>query len=82
MLIALVLFGCSHSMTDCQEVRSEELFFKTVSACEISMQENPPVSVNAPVSIAYCVEVVDSHGEDLAKLEWQLSETGPVLRHS
>ena len=82
MLIALVLFGCSHDLSDCEKVYTKDVFFETISACESSIPDQPNISINAPVSLSYCVEVKEGNPDALAHLNWQLTKTGPVLKNT
>ncbi len=82
MLVALILLGCSHNLDNCTAVPSQNLFFETVSACEISITETPNLSVNAPVSLSYCVQLDHPQDDPLAKLSLKLTSTDAALENT
>ena len=82
MLVALVLSGCSHNLDDCTAVQSQDLFFKTVSACEISIAEGQHQNINAPVSVSYCVEIDHPQEDAYAKLNSKLVNADSDLKNT
>ena len=81
VLIAMTIFGCNDSVTQCNYVATVDKHWQTVAMCDAESEKQLKGFTNAkyPTVIAVCEEPKPTAAPETAKLEAQATATAPAV---